>query len=85
MKLGQTLSDLWLGAGPDGSAWVSQQIDMLHKSVTLARATARGTIVEKVTDLRCPSRTFTIWGGHLVFFRDISTPREVCNSVAPLP
>jgi hypothetical protein len=85
MKLGQSLSALWLAEGPDGSAWVSQQIDMLHGAVTLMKVSAAGTAREQVADLRCPSRTFTIWGGQLVFFRDIPSPREVCNSVVPLP
>ncbi len=85
MALGQALSALWLAAGPDGSAWVSQRIDMLHLQVNLVKVTAAGATVAQVSNLRCPSRTFTIWGGQLVFFRDISTPREVCNSVAPLP
>jgi len=85
MAVGQQLSDLWLAEGPDGSAWVSQQVDLLHGAVTLARVSAAGTAREQVADLKCPSRTFTIWGGQLVFFRDIASPREVCNSVAPLP
>ena len=85
MTLGQTLSDLWLAEGPDGTAWVSQQIDMRNQSVGLVKASAAGTAAEKVSNLRCPSKTFTIWGTHLVFFRDIATPREVCNDVAPLP
>jgi hypothetical protein len=85
MAIGQPLSDLWLAEGPDGSAWVSQQVDLLHSSVTLVKASAGRTANEQVSDLRCPSRTFTIWGGKLVFFRDIPSPREVCNSVAPLP
>jgi hypothetical protein len=85
MALGQTLSDLWLAEGPDGTAWVSQQIDMLNKSVGLVKASAAGTAAEKVSNLRCPSKTFTIWGTHLVFFRDIASPREVCNDVVPLP
>ncbi|HLX08068.1 MAG TPA: hypothetical protein VKY89_09440 [Thermoanaerobaculia bacterium] len=85
MALGQALSALWLAEGPDGSAWVSQRIDMLHLEVNLVKVTAAGTTPMRVSTLRCPSRTFTIWGGQLVFFRDISTPREVCNSVAPLP
>jgi hypothetical protein len=85
MAIGQQLSDLWLAEGPDGSAWVSQQIDMLHGTVTLAKVSAAGTARERVADLKCPSRTFTIWGGQMVFFRDIPSPREVCNSVVPLP
>ena len=85
MAIGQPLSDLWLAEGPDGSAWVSQQIDLLHGAVTLAKVTAAGTARERVAALKCPSRTFVIWGGQLVFFRDIPSPREVCNSVAPLP
>ena len=85
MALGQTLSDLWLAEGPDGTAWVSQRIDMLDKSVGLVRASAAGTAAEKVSKLRCPSKTFTIWGSHLVFFRDIASPREVCNDVVSLP
>jgi len=85
VALGHPFSDLWLAAGPDGSAWVSQSIDHLNQSVTLVKATAAGVTVEKIANLRCPSRTFTIWGGQLIFFRDIASPREVCNSVAPLP
>jgi hypothetical protein len=85
MALGQTLSDLWLAEGPDGTAWVSQQIDMLNKAVGLVKASAAGTAVEKISKLRCPSKTFTIWGSHLVFFRDIASPREVCNDVVSLP
>jgi hypothetical protein len=85
MELGQTLSDLWLAEGPDGTAWVSQEIDMFNKAVGLIKASAAGTTVEKASNLRCPSKTFTIWGTHLVFFRDIASPREVCNDVVPLP
>jgi hypothetical protein len=85
VAMGQTLSDLWLAEGPDGTAWVSQQIDVRDQSVGLVKASAAGTAAEKVSNLRCPSKTFTIWGTHLVFFRDIATPREVCNDVAPLP
>jgi hypothetical protein len=85
MALGWKLSDLWLAEGPDGTAWVSQQIDMVHQSVDLIKASAAGKVAEQVSKLRCPSRTFTIWGGNLVFFRDIASPREVCNDVVPLP
>jgi hypothetical protein len=85
MKLGRTLSDLWLGESADGTAWVSQRIDMVNKKVGLIKATAKGAVAVDVPDLRCPSRTFTIWGDHLLFFRDITSPREVCNSLAPLP
>jgi hypothetical protein len=85
VSVGRAFSDLWLAAGPDGSAWVAQTVDVLHESVTLVKATAAGTRVEQVGNLRCPSRTFTIWGGQLIFFRDIASPREVCTSVAPLP
>ncbi len=85
MALGQVLSDLWLAAGPDGTAWVSQQIDVLGKSVNLIRSTAGSTVAEKASNLRCPSKTFTVWGTHLVFFRDVASPREVCNDVVPLP
>lgn len=85
VSISQVLSDLWLAEAPDGSAWVSQQIDMLHQSVGLVRASAAGTTAARLTDVRCPSRTFTIWGGQILFYRDIATPREVCNSFAALP
>jgi hypothetical protein len=48
-------------------------------------ASAAGTAAEKVSNLRCPSKTFTIWGTHMVFFRDIASPREVCNEAVSLP
>lgn len=85
LPLGRALTDMWLAAAADGSAWVSQKLNVLKQSVTMVRATAAGTAVKEVTKLRCPSLDFTIWGGQLLFFRDISTPREVCNSVAQLP
>jgi hypothetical protein len=85
MPLGRALTDMWLASAADGSAWVSQKLDVLKQSVIMVRATAAGTAVKEVTKLRCPSLDFTIWGGQLLFFRDISTPREVCNSVAQLP
>jgi hypothetical protein len=84
MPLGRALSDMWLAVAPDGSAWVSQKLEVLKQSTIMIRATASGTTVKEVTKLRCPSLDFTIWGSQLVFFRDIFTPREVCNSVAPL-
>jgi hypothetical protein len=85
MALGEAFADLWLAEGPDGTAWVSQQIDMLNKAVGMVKAGPAGTKPEKVANLRCPSKTFTIWGSHVVFFRDIASPREVCNDVVPLP
>jgi hypothetical protein len=85
MPLGRTVTDMWLAAAPDGSAWVSQRLDFVKQAAILIRATAAGTTVKEVAKLRCPSLDFTIWGRQLVFFRDIATPREVCNSVVPLP
>jgi hypothetical protein len=81
----QSFSDLWLGEGPDGSAWVRQGVDVTKESVTLAKANAAGTVSERVDGVHCPARTFTIWGDHLIFYRDVALPRAVCNSVAPLP
>ncbi len=81
----QAFSDLWLGEGPDGSAWVRQGVDVVKESVTLIRADARGAAAARVEGVRCPARTFTIWGDHLIFYRDVALPRAVCNSVAPLP
>jgi hypothetical protein len=78
-------SDLWLEEGPDGSAWVRQQVDVLKQSVTFTKVSAKGKVAEQVGKLRCPGRTFTIWGDNLIFYRDIALPREVCNSIAPLP
>jgi hypothetical protein len=81
----QAFSDLWLMVGPDGSAWVRQDVDVLKQSVTLMRASAAGTAVKTVEKVRCPARYFTIWGDRLIFYQDVQLPREVCNSVAPLP
>jgi hypothetical protein len=81
----QMFSDLWLGEGPDGSAWVRQGVEPDKQIVHLAKATASGSSQKTVEKLRCPAKSFTIWGDDLIFFRDVASPRAVCNSVAPLP
>jgi hypothetical protein len=81
----QLFSDLWLGEAPDGSAWVRQGVEPENQKVHLTRATAAGSTQKTLEHVRCPAKSFTIWGDNLIFFRDIASPRLVCNSVAPLP
>jgi hypothetical protein len=81
----QFFSDLWLGEGPDGSAWVRQSVEPEKQTVHLAKVTASGSTPKTMEKVGCPAKSFTIWGDNLIFFRDIASPRAVCNSVAPLP
>jgi hypothetical protein len=81
----QMFSDLWLAEGPDGSAWVRQDLDTGKRLIMLSQVTADAVVPKTVDNVRCPTKTFTIWGDHLVFFRDIALPRVVCNSVAAIP
>nr|MDP9119872.1 hypothetical protein [Acidobacteriota bacterium] len=81
----EAVSSLYLGAAMEGGGWVAQSFDDLAHSVTLIRVSAAGSVAHTVTGVGCPSRSFTLWGRMLVFYRDIAVPREVCNSVVRLP
>lgn len=78
-----TLFPLKLALAPDGSPWVSQEIDIPHQRVTLVRVTPHDAQPSILRQQPCPSSSFLFWHDRLVLFRDPAAPQGACVSTRP--
>ena len=68
-----------------GAVWIVDRDDTPAHSVSMVKLTAAGEESKTLSDEACPSRSFVFWGAKILFYRDPTLGRGLCNSVRAWP